>query len=277
MATRRRSRASRSSAGAGDPRDRARRARIELGRPPGAPRPRRRVAHRRPGSRHTRRAHPRRGQGLLVGWELRAALRPHRRLRGPHARHARGARHRLQRASTAPSPSCRPCTGPRSVPASRWRCSPTSRSSAGPHGSSTVTPRSASPPVTTPRSAGRCCAGWPRRSTTCSPARRSPARKPNASGSCRCASTTTRCSTPRVDVAAHARDRRAERDPLDEVGAQQLVPRDGPELRRVAGDGVLRLRRSRRRGGARRGARQARSRTSPGRRASRRAPLLSSS
>ena len=27
----------------------------------------------------------------------------------------------------------------------------------------------------------------------------------------------------------HARDRRAERDPLDEVGAQQLVPGDGPD------------------------------------------------
>ena len=57
---------------------------------------------------------------------------------------------------------------------------------------------------------------------------------------------------------AHAGDRGAERDPLDEVGAQQLVPRDGPELRRFAGDGVLRLRRPRRGRGIARGARQAR-------------------
>ena len=37
----------------------------------------------------------------------------------------------------------------------------------GPHarGSSTATPASASPPATTPPSAGRCCAAWPRRST----------------------------------------------------------------------------------------------------------------
>ena len=38
---------------------------------------------------------------------------------------------------------------------------------------------------------------WPSRSTTCSPATRSPARRPSASGSCRCASTTTRCTTRR--------------------------------------------------------------------------------
>ena len=67
---------------------------------------------------------------------------------------------------------------------------------------------------------------------------------------------------------AHARHRRAERDPLDEVGAEQLVPRDGPELRRVAGDGVLRLRWSGRgRRGSPRCATSA-TRTSPGRRAS---------
>ncbi len=62
------------------------------------------------------------------------------------------------------------------------------------------------------------------------------------------------------DVAAHARDRRAERDPLDEVGAEQLVPGDGPQLRRVAGDGVLRLRRPRRGRGDHGRARQARPR-----------------
>ena len=45
---------------------------------------------------------------------------------------------------------------------------------------------------------------------------------------------------------AHACDRRAERAPLDQVGAQQLVSGDGPELRRVTGDRVLRLRGSRR-------------------------------
>ena len=60
------------------------------------------------------------------------------------------------------------------------------------------------------------------------------------------------------DVARTLATGSAERDPLDEVGAQQLVPRDGPELRRVAGDGVLRLRGSRRGRGARGGARQAR-------------------
>ena len=38
--------------------------------------------------------------------------------------------------------------------------------------SSTATRASASRPATTRRSAGRCCAAWPRRSTTCSPARR---------------------------------------------------------------------------------------------------------
>ncbi len=48
-----------------------------------------------------------------------------------------------------------------------------------------------------------------------------------------------------------ARRRLAERDPLDEVRAQQLVPDDGPDLRRVARARVLRLRRPRRRRGPR--------------------------
>ena len=78
------------------------------------------------------------------------------------------------------------------------------------------------------------------------------------------------------DVAAHARDRGAERDPLDEVGAQQLVPRDGPQLRRVAGDASSTASAGPTpRRGSRRCATSA-TRTSPGRRAnsrSARAPI----
>ena len=62
--------------------------------------------------------------------------------------------------------------GPAVGAASSSRSSPTSRSSAGTPRSSTATPGSASPPATTPPSAGRCSAAWRRRSTTCSPARR---------------------------------------------------------------------------------------------------------
>jgi enoyl-CoA hydratase len=57
--------------------------------------------------------------------------------------------------------------GPRSGPGSWSRCSQTSRSRRGRRGSSTGTPGSASRPATTRRSAGRCCAVWRRRSTTC--------------------------------------------------------------------------------------------------------------
>ena len=63
-------------------------------------------------------------------------------------------------------------TGPRSAPASSSGCWPTSRSRPARRGSSTATPGSASRPGITPRSAGRCSVGWPRRSTTCSPAGR---------------------------------------------------------------------------------------------------------
>ncbi len=49
--------------------------------------------------------------------------------------------------------------------------------------------------------AGRCCAAWRRRSTTCSPATADRAKRPSGSGSCRSASTTTRCTTKALEVA----------------------------------------------------------------------------
>ena len=115
-----------------------------------------------------------------------------RRLRQPHAGHARGPRPGPQRHQLLASRSSPPSAAPRSAPASSSRCWPTSRWPAATPRSSTGTPGSASPPATTPRSAGRCSSAWPRPSTTCSPATRSPARRPSGSAWSRSASTTTR-------------------------------------------------------------------------------------
>ena len=146
-------------------------------------------------------AHPGRGQGVQRGRQLRAARRAHHRLRRPHPRAARGTRHRQQRHQLLEADRVghpRPGGGRRPGVRACW---PTCRWRVARHASSTATPASASPPATTPPSAGRCCAAWRRRSTTCSPATRSPARRPSASAWCRCASTTTRCRPDALEVA----------------------------------------------------------------------------
>ena len=188
-----------------------------------------------------------RRQGVLGRRQLRADRRDDATTTRRRTRvHARGARPRVQRHQLLqadrvgdPRPRGRRRARRR---AARRRLG---RGAARP-GSSTATPASASPPATTPRSAGRCCAAWPRRSTTCSPARRSPARRPSASGSCRCASTTTRCRTGRwrspTQLAAGAQSAiRWTKQTLNNwYRAQSADPR------RVAGLRVLRLRRPRR-------------------------------
>ena len=70
---------------------------------------------------------------------------------------------------------------------------------------------------------GHCWSGWPRPSTTCSPARRCPARKPSASAWFRPASTTTTCCPP-PPVWPRPRARRPKRDPLDQTQPRLLVP-----------------------------------------------------
>ena len=147
--------------------------------------------------RHARGAPAGRRQGLLGRRELRAdRLGDQRRRRAP-AHDARGARpggepDRLREADRVggarPRRRRRAGGGAAGRRVAWW---------VAPPASSTATPASAWRPATTRRSAGRCCAGWPRPSTCCSPATRSPARRPSASGWCRSASTTTRCRTGR--------------------------------------------------------------------------------
>ena len=154
-----------------------------------------RVVDRDPG--HAGGAAAGRRQGVLRRRELRADRLGDQRRRRPAAHPARGARpggepHRLQHADRVGGARARP-----SAPGWWRRCSPTCPWSVAPPASSTGTPASAWRPATTRRSAGRCCAAWPRPSTCCSPATRSPARRPSASAWCRSASTTTRCRTGR--------------------------------------------------------------------------------
>ena len=165
------------------------------------------------------------GKGVLRGRQLRPPRRIDRRLRGPHARHARGARPRVQRHQLLEADRLRRSTGRRSVPAS-WSALLADVSVVGPHapGSSTATRASASPPATTPRSAGRCCAAWPRRSTTCSPARRSRGEEAERIGLVSLCVDDDELLRHRARDRERARRRRAERDPLDEAVAQQLVP-----------------------------------------------------
>ncbi len=85
-------------------------------------------------------------------------------------------------------------------------------------------PARASRPATTPPSAGRCWRAWPRPSTTCSPAIRSPARRPSGSAWSRCASTTTRSSDRALEVAAQLAGGAQSAHPVDQADAQQLVP-----------------------------------------------------
>ena len=194
-----------------------------------APRAGRRVAGGRPRPRRpaSRCSRARAGRSRPGGsFELIDSIMS--RLRGADPGAARGARPRVQRHQLLQADRVgHPRAGRRRRPGGR-RCSPTSRWSAAPPASSTATPASASPPATTPRSAGRCCAAWPRPSTTCSPARRSPARRPSASAWCRCASTTTEVQERALEVAVAARRGRP------------VAPSAGPSTRSTTGTGPSR-------------------------------------
>ena len=111
-------------------------------------------------------------QGVLGRRQLRADRRHVRTTTSAGARSCAKPATWSTTSSTAPSRSCRRSTAPPSAPGSSSACWPTCRWWPARRGSSTATPASASPPGTTRRSAGRCCAGWPRPSTTCSRAMR---------------------------------------------------------------------------------------------------------
>src|ERR1700730_12574572 len=74
--------------------------------------------------------------------------------------------------ATARNRPPRPSASPPWAPASWWHCWRTYRWPGAPRRSSTATPGGAWPPGSTGPSAGRCCAAWPRPSTTCFPAPR---------------------------------------------------------------------------------------------------------
>ena len=151
--------------------------------------------------------------------------------------HARGARPRLQRHQLLEADRLGHARARGRRRARRGRCWPTSRSSAR---TARIIDGHTRLGVAAGDHAAIC---WP---LLCGMAKakyylltcRDPhaARRPSASAWYRSASTTTRCSTPRMRSRCELAERCAERDPLDEAVAQQLVPDAGSRLRRVGGD-----------------------------------------
>ena len=140
------------------------------------------------------------------------------------ARHARGARPRVQRHRLLEAdrvgharPRRRRRAG-RRAPGRRLDRRP------APPASSTATPASASPPATTPPSAGRCCAAWPRRSTTCSPATTLTGEEAERIGLVSLCVDDDQVHAEALEVADAARRRRPVGHPLDQAHAERLVP-----------------------------------------------------
>ena len=157
------------------------------------------------------------------------------RLRGPRARLARGARPGLQRHQLLQADrlgDARP--GGRRGPGRRAAGRHLDRR-ARTRASSTATRASASPPATMRRSSGRCCAAWRRPSTTCCCASRCRGEEAERIGLVALA-----CEEAELRRHGAARSRRkladgvADRDPLDQVRAQQLAAHGGADLRRLA-------------------------------------------
>ena len=174
-----------------------------------------------------------------------------------------GARHRLQRDQL-------PQAGGQCDARRRGRrraglraCWRTFRSRRRTAASSTGTRGWASPPAITRRSSGRCLCGMAKAKYYLLLCEQVLGEEAERIGLIIAARSRMPSSTRRrVEVAAQAGRGRAERDPLDQICAEQLAARDGADLRRVAGAGDARFRRPGSEGRARLASRKAPSRLS---------------